>query len=268
MDKCAYLVNSTPKYYYLLELHFTLVRRYAPFIKHLFLATEVPEDSICQRLVKEFGVELIPLKGSEAGFLDSRHHALRQLALSGRFRYVLPMQEDFLLDRVPDLGALEEACSIMELSKNYIASMRLMPCPGPNGPMFESYPLWAGILPTTDTYGFTFQATLWSLDACCDWYRAISNKLEEDYPVSKTAPDQRRHIEIRANFAENPDGQKFFWEFFHDRQQTHLGWIRAGTWPNAVYLSPWPYRPTAIVQGNLVPWAAEMGEREGVMGQT
>ena len=145
MDKCAYLVNSTPKYYYLLELHFTLVRRYAPFIKHLFLATEVPEDSICQRLVKEFGVELIPLKVSEAGFLDSRHHALRQLALSGRFRYVLPMQEDFLLDRVPDLGALEEACTIMELSKNYIASMRLMPCPGPKGPMFESYDYGLGL---------------------------------------------------------------------------------------------------------------------------
>jgi hypothetical protein len=31
-----------------------------------------------------------------------------------------------------------------------------------------------------------------------------------------------------------------------------------------VYLSPWPYRPTAIVQGRLEPWAAELGKREGV----
>jgi hypothetical protein len=31
-----------------------------------------------------------------------------------------------------------------------------------------------------------------------------------------------------------------------------------------VYLSPWPYRPTAIVHGRLEPWAAELGLREGV----
>jgi hypothetical protein len=44
----------------------------------------------------------------------------------------------------------------------------------------------------------------------------------------------------------------------------HVGWKRAGPWSNAVYMSPWPYRPTAIVQGRLEPWAAELGKREGV----
>jgi hypothetical protein len=247
----------------MLPLHFTLIRRYAPFIQNLFLATEEPDHPVCQE-VAAMGVELIPLKKEEAGFLESRYYAIQALALSGRFLYVLPMQEDFLLDRVPDLGALEEACRIMLVSKGHIASMRLMPCPGPKGPIFNAYPLWAGLTPTTDEYGFTFQATLWSIDSCCLWYKALCKKLEEEWPLATTSPDQRKYIEIRANFAENAEGQAFFWEFFHERQQTHLGWLRAGPWSNAVYLSPWPYRPTAIVQGKLEPWAAELGKREGL----
>jgi len=261
MDQVAYLVNSTPNYYYLLPLHFTLVKRYAPFMEHLFLATEVPDHPVCEE-VKEMGVTLIPLKRS--GFLDSRADALQQLSLSGKFRYVLPVQEDFLLDRIPDLGALVEAQMIMEDSKGVIASTRLMPSPGPRGPAFSCRPSWFGLTSATDAYGFTFQATLWSVDACCAWYTALTEKLEAEWPVATTPPQQRTHIEVRGNFAENAAGQQFFWKFFKERGQAHLGWARAGPWPNAVYLSPWPYRPTAIVHGRLEPWAAELGLREGV----
>ena len=264
MDKCAYLVNSTPKYYYMLPLHFALVRRYAPFLENLFLATEEPDHPICKQVVEEYGVEILPLKASEAGFLESRLAALQALALSARFLYVLPMQEDFLLDRAADLDTLIAAAEILLLSKGAIASARLMPCPGPKGPAFEADKRWAGVLPSTDAYGFTFQATLWTLDGCCLWYRALCKKLEEEYPLATTSPDQRRHAEIRANFAENAEGQRFFWKFFAERKQVHLGWIRFGPWANAVYMSPWPYRPTAIVQGALEPWATELAVREGV----
>ena len=265
MEKTAYLVNSTPKYYYMLPLHFTLLDRYAPFVTmRRFLATEVPDHPICQQLVKEHGVELIPLKDSESGFLESRAVALQALALTGHFLYVLPMQEDFLLDRTPDLGGFEEALTILQLSRGEIASARLMPCPGPKGPMCDEYPSWSGITSRTDTYGFTFQATLWTLEACCRWYRALTTRFEEEFPFATTSPEQRRHAEIRVNFAENADGQRFFWEFFGSSQQVHIGWNRAGPWPNAVYISPWPYRPTAIVQGRLEPWASELAAREGM----
>lgn len=263
MDRVAYLVNSTPEYYYMLPLHFLLVRRYAPFIEHLFLATEVPDHPICSEVANKHGVTLIPLEQKDAGFLASRAAALQQLSLSGKFLYVLPVQEDFLVDRTPDLGALAEALTIMEDSHGLIASARLMPCPGPRGPPMPSRPLWAGLTPTTDEYGFTFQATLWSLEACCAWYMGIMARLEEGWPAASTSPEQRRHIEIRVNIAENADGQQFFWKFFKSRRQAHIGWIRAGPWSNAVYLSPWPYRPTAIVQGRLEPWAAELAHREG-----
>lgn len=264
MDRVAYLVNSTPAYYYLLPLHFTLLRRYAPFMTNLFLATEVPEHSICQQIKAEFSVTLIALNAEDAGFLRSRAAALQQLSLMGKFTHVLPVQEDFLIDRDPDYGALVEALTILEDSQGLIASARLMPCPGPKGVSMTSRPLWAGITSKTDEYGFTFQSTLWSLEACYAWYMALVKKLEEEWPAATTPPEQRKHVEIRGNFAENTEGQQFFWKFFKERQQVHIGWIRVGPWSNAVYLSPWPYRPTAIVQGRLEPWAAELGLREGV----
>ena len=50
----------------------------------------------------------------------------------------------------------------------------------------------------------------------------------------------------------------------------HLAWPRTGSWSNAVYLCPWPYRPTAVTRGNLEPFAKELFQREGVKldGQT
>jgi hypothetical protein len=256
MNKCAYLVNSTPKYYGLLPLHFTLVKRYAPWLDMgLFLATEQPDHPICQE-VKAMGVELIPLKSSEAGFLESRAAALQQLCLSGRFRMVLPMQEDFLLEREADAEALIESFALLDLGYK---SARLMPCPGPGGPRLGDAPDWA-VINSTEQYGFTFQATVWQLDACYLWYKALCAKLEAEWPVATTSVEKRRQIEIRANFAENIEGQRFFWK----QGGEHVGWKRAGPWSNAVYMSPWPYRPTAIVQGKLEPWAAELGKREGV----
>jgi hypothetical protein len=245
----------------MLPIHFALVRRYAPFVKNLFLATEVPDHPICVSVAKTYGVELIPLKARDAGFLKSRSAALK--ALLGRFAYVLPMQEDFLIDRHANKEAIENAMQILVLSKGGIASARLTPCPGPKGPVFDEFPCWAGITAATDEYGFSFQGTLWSTEACHAWYNAICARLEEEYPFAKTSPDQRRHIEIRVNYAENAEGQRFFWEFFNGRG-LHIGWIRAGPWSNAVYMSPWPYRPTAIVQGRLEPWAVELAKREGV----
>jgi len=265
MNRCAYLVNSTPKYYFMLPLHFALLRRHAPLLEMpLILATEEPDHPICQQVARDYGVELLPLKKEDSGFLKSRATALQSLALSARFLYVLPVQEDFLLDRAPDYEAILDAMATMLHTKGLIASVRLMPCPGPKGAVFESSPIWAGLTPETDTYGFTFQATLWTLDSCLLWYTALCEKLEKEFPVATTDPVARLHVEIRGNFAENTEGQRFFWEFFRHRRQAHIGSIRAGPWPNAVYMAPWPYRPTAIVQGKLEPWASELAAREGM----
>jgi hypothetical protein len=169
------------------------------------------------------------------------------------------MQEDFLLDRQPDVPALKDALDLLS-KQSHVASVRLMPSPGPAGPAYKGF---ARITPETDHYGFTFQATLWKLETCLAWYTAITEELEAAWPKATTRPEKRIAVETRYNFAENPDGQKFFWKLFDRRDEVHIGWKRAGPWRNAVYLSPWPYRPTAIVQGKVEPWAVELAEREG-----
>jgi len=68
-DVCI-LINSTPKYYSILVLQVGLLRRYAPKLKwRVFLATEVPDHEVCQRLVKDFGVELVLLSQDDSGIL-------------------------------------------------------------------------------------------------------------------------------------------------------------------------------------------------------
>ena len=63
------------------------------------------------------------------------------------------------------------------------------------------------------------------------------------------------------NIAENNIGQELFSSLFNDK--TIIGYIRQYKEPNAVYMSPWPYRPTAVIKGVLQPFAIELSLREG-----
>ena len=231
------------------------------------LATEVPEHPIVKQVAAEFDVEVLVIPSEEAGFLDSRAAALRALAAAAPARgweFVLPVQEDFLLDRPPallDMGDSDGAYSRLQAGKG-VASVRLMPCPGPQrvtNEIANYFPL----TPEADTYGFTFQATLWRLEDCAEWYRCLCNELEVAWPRATTEPAKRIEMEVRANFAENADGQRLFWRWSAAHGVRHEAYRRAGPWSNAVYLCPWPYRPTAIVKGRLESWAEEMGRREG-----
>lgn len=263
-SRMVILLNSTPKYYYLLPLHLEMLYRYGSVLQvpDVVFATEVPDHPICKKIEESYsGVKLLRLDAADAGFLDSRAAALRALRATGEYDYVLPLQEDFLLDRRPNWEAIDQAV-LPALDRGY-ASVRLMPCPGPQKKQSEMAAWWE-LDQSADTYGFTFQATVWRLDACADFYTAMCERLEKVAPRGATPPAQRIQLEVRANFAENADGQRFFWEFFAARGQRHLAWRRAGPWPNAVYLCPWPYRPTAIVRGQLEDWARDLAKREGV----
>ena len=158
-DVCI-LINSTPKYYSILLLQVGLLRRYAPRLKwRLFLATEVPDHEICRRLVKDFGVELVILDTKDSGFLESRAAGVR--GLPSEITYVLPLQDDFILDREPMYDMLDEACKILDMDRN-VASLRLTPCPGPakEDPLYNPGKVWK-ILTDNDDMVFTYQATLW-----------------------------------------------------------------------------------------------------------
>jgi len=259
----AYVVNSTPAYFYILPFHFGMLRRYAPSLKWtVILATEVPDDPVCKEVAAKYDVEILPLDPKDAGFLDSRRAAGE--ALVTRFKYIFPVQEDFILERQMDGPEFASLLNRMD-DDSRLVSARCMPCPGPFPDDDQCANLWSWqhLEPVMDSMGFVFQATMWKTSAFAQWYIAICGRLEELAPRETTDPKERAFIEVRGNLAENSEGQKVFWNMSYDLLWRHIGYTRCGKQPNGVYLSPFPYRPTAIVRGLLEPWAKELARREG-----
>jgi hypothetical protein len=252
----AYLINSTPKYYYLLPLHLMLVRRYAPELAWpIYIATEEPEHPILVECVNTYGVQILPLKQDDRFFLESRLAAT--LALPPEIKCVFPMQEDFLLERKPDAEAIKEAATLLE-SMTELSSIRFMPCPGP--PTTQKVG-WASLKGTH--YMFSYQATLWRR---ADYQLFLSAVLdmggfESLCPPNLSDDKRKKWLQVDFNIAENQFGQQKFAEILGHKN--HLGWVRQGKQPNAVYLSPWPYRPTAVEKGVLGQWAIDLAKREG-----
>jgi len=248
----AYLLNSTPKYYYILELHIVLLKRYSSLPWPVYLATEEPDHVMCILLKEKYGVNILVLEKENSSFLASRKRALE--LLPSHIQFVLPMQEDFLLERFVDL---EELANARLLLCGDGPCVRLMPCPGPDASNKDRRPCWKYI--TNDTYKFTFQASLWKRADCLRWYSAI---VDEVAKYTFSSEEERNIFEVKYNIAENAIGQALFAKLFAGRQL--VGYTRKYKAANAVYHCPWPYRPTAIVKGVLQPFAKELAEREGV----
>jgi hypothetical protein len=256
----AYLVNSCPKYFYILPLHFALIRLYAPSLAWpLFLATEVPDHPVVVQVARDFNVTVIRLPVAAAGFLDSRRAATA--ALSAGIRYVFPMQEDFLLDRPPAAEAIEQSLAMLDGDPS-ITQLRYMPCPGPAETDSCIGDPWYILNPENNTYMYSFQATMWRREDFQTWYNALTAYRDRALEGKNLTESERVRYEVRVNLAENAEGQQLFRKTFPP-PRTHLAHKRAHKAANAVFMSPWPYRPTAIVAGVLQPWAKEMGEREG-----
>ena len=252
-NRIAYLINSTPKYYYILELHLVLLRRYAPNLQwQVYLATEEPNHRICKLLEEKYDVQLLILEPENTSFLTSRKRALE--LLPKEIDMVLLMQEDFLLERFIDKEAIDNSIRYLNGFPRLI-SVRYMPCPGPQGS--KKYTKWLSITKEYDNYGFTFQATLWKRWACQQWYNAIVKKSNEYKDIDT------KILEVDMNIAENAHGQALYYSLFNDNIM--LGWPRAYKASNAVYHCPWPYRPTAIIKGVLQSFAKELAVREGVI---
>jgi hypothetical protein len=258
----AILVNSTPSYYYILPFFFGMLQRYGGNLNwKIYLGTEMADHPICKQVGENFGVELVRIPSAFAGFIDSRWYCLTYL--QGKHDYVLPLQDDFILEMPARLDALSEILELMETNSE-IASVRLMPCPGPaKGTALYKDTELRELSSKTDTYGFTYQATIWRWEDCLVWFQLLADRLQTAAPREFTDPKQRVRLEVGANIAENADGQRKFWELSEALKWHHLAWERVGPWPNAVYLSPFPYRPTAIVRGALEGWAKELAKREG-----
>jgi hypothetical protein len=256
----AIVVNTCPKYFYILEAFFGLLRRYGDQCAWpVYLATEEPEQFHVKRICKQYSVNILPLKPEESDFLESRLAAV--CALPKEVQYILPLQEDFLLER-PGLNytALESALSELD-ERSDLLSVRLMPCPASSerpGGGCKGNP-WIPLGP--NDLLFSYQATIWRREVYEKYIRLlIQNCLEANKELKPQTPEWNRFC-VRVNPAETGFGMDLFKRLYPGGQ--HVCWTRKGAWANAVYWCPWPYRPTAIVQGVLQPWAAELIKREG-----
>jgi len=255
----AYMINTTPKYFFMLELHLTLLKRYAPQLKWpIYLVTEEPNHpTIIELRVKFPNIYTTPLTQDKEAFLESRAEGTR--ALPPHIKYIFPIQEDFLLEGRPIEKIIQEALSILD-EFTQVSSLRLMPCPGPKG--FEHFgeTAWQKLDFNLDSYVFTYQATLWRRHSYQRFMDNLIEEIEKMYPGPKS-PKQKVNLQIRMNLGEVEFGQKILQRI----PGNHLAWPREGEQPNAVYLCSWPYRPTAIVQGRTEGWAVELGIRERIV---
>jgi hypothetical protein len=252
---CAILINTCPKFFYLLEGYFGVLRRYAKDLEWpVFLATEKPNDYTIELVSRKYKINIIELEQHEADFFESRVAAIKKLPKE--IRYILPLQDDFLLERPgPDYKALENALEILDTDRN-VLSLRLMPCPGSSAR--EGYwGVWKKLLP--EDLQFSYQATIWRRDVYYGYFNALIYQGKNMYPDLSGA-DWNRYC-IRVNPAETHPGLYLLKSMFPTG--IHLCWPRKGTFANAVYLCPWPYRPTAVVKGQLESWAEEFIRREG-----
>jgi hypothetical protein len=244
IQNCAYLINTTPKYFYLLPLHITLLHRYSDIQWPIYIATEAKE-----LLPHLDGVHIIELPIRKEAFWDSRAEAVRRLP--EHIKYVFPIQEDFLLEGRPMSDIIYSALNILDTHPT-ISSMRLMPCPGPllfGYKQFLDTP-WVRLDYDSDSIVFTYQATLWRRNNYVEFM---------DLLIKQVTPETQNRMAIKVNLAEIQQGQ----QLLKSLGKEHLAWPREGAHPNAVYLCPWPYRPTAVVRGELEPWAMELMRREG-----
>jgi hypothetical protein len=201
----------------------------------------------------EYPATCITLSDSDSGFWESRVATVT--ALPDEIKYVLPMQEDFLLERKVDSEGLEKILEYMDLYPD-IVSARLMPCPGPVSKI-EVCEGWSQ-LSEKDPYLFVFQATLWRREAYVSYLKAIIQVAKGLYHDLKG--DEWNKVAVGENLAENLAGRSIFLKVFEGKR--HLAWIRSSSRPNAVYDSIWPYRPTAVVKGVFQDWAKELLIRE------
>ena len=255
---CAIVVNSSPKYFYLLDAHFGLLRRYAAACKWpVYLATEVPDDPAVRDVVKRYGVQVLELQDKDADFLESRLAACE--ALPPTVKYILPLQEDFLLER-PGINetALIEALAILD-SNRLVCSLRLMPCPGPLERPVQMGMNWAVL--KHDDLRFSYQATIWRREVYSIYMKSLVEQAYQLNPTLKPRTPEWNQYAIRVNPAETAIGLHCLDALVPTG--IHLCWIRKASWANAVYWCPWPYRPTAIVKGKLEEWAKELVRREG-----
>jgi hypothetical protein len=242
------LINSCPKYNYLAVICCRLIRRYAPLLTWTLVLATTGLSSAETQLLETLNVRIMNQTEEEnLDFIESRCVALR--ILQKEYSFVLLLQDDFFLDREPMYKVLDSAIQFLQENPAYVC-VRLMPCPGPTGIEVGE---WKKI--EQGQYVFSFQAGIWSCKWLLEFFEEMIDISITDFPKYKC---NKNHYWLVVNPCETFVGA----DICRKLEYNAVGFPRAGPWSNAVFLSPWSYRPTAVEKGVLQPWAKEMILRE------
>jgi hypothetical protein len=259
--RAAIVINTCPKYFYLLDGLCGLLRRYSGGLDWpVYLATEVPGDPAVISAVVKHKLQLITLQTKSADFFSSRFAAIEELPKD--IQYVLPIQDDFFIER-PGLNvtAMEDAVRLMDMYPE-LQSFRLMPCPGAKGTETLPGSKWRILKPELGDMLFCYLATIWRREPYRSFIVAMIRLTEEACGEAKPGSVEWSRYAVDMNPAETQIGQDALQRICGPRA-VHCCWARVGAWANAVYQCPFPYRPTAVVKGVFQGWAKELLQREG-----
>lgn len=259
------LINSCSKYSYILHPFFTMLRRWWPDCYYpIYLAC----DGDITEYKEQYKINIIEQE-EDYGFVEGRLDALEKLK---KYQFVIMLQDDFIIERYVDSKTLAKLASIMkdsykeEDATKHIACIRLMPCPGPEG---KEHPNGLREIEGACWCKFSFQASIWNRKYYIRFFTDIIESVKKNLYQShyrkladEIINDKKYWLKlwIKNNIAEGRYGANFTLKY----PEIFLGVIRDGPQSNAVYRSPIPYRPTAIVRGKLEDWAIELFKREGI----
>jgi len=227
----AIVISTTKKYEFIWETFFTLLYKHWPKCEYpIFLIS----DGNPKKLKDKFDINVFETV-DDLGFFQGYRFVLNKI--KDQFRNAILLQDDFLIEKEVDVKFISKCVNIMNNDEK-IGFIRLMPCPGPKGNRIQYDDISLGEIRRDGElpmFSFSCQAALYNVE----FYLKLMNTIKNfNMPASQLERELSNEI------------KKF------DNQL--LGFIRKSSHPDAVYNSPIPYRPTAIVGGKLEEWAKKL----------
>ena len=226
MKNTAIFISSTPKYSFIWDTFFTLLRNNwenCPYPIY-FISTGDTEY-----LTEKYNINIEKIE-KDLGFLESYRYLCQKY--KEKYSHFILLQEDYLIEKKVNQKTLDEYEKIL-FEKENIGFIRTMPCPGPKGEKRRFGDIELRKINKNEDYSFCFQSSFWNLEYFFDFTKIPKN---------------------------SPSGSENFLakKMRRCRKKENWGFIRPFKESHAVYESPIPYRPTAIVKGKLQGWAKKL----------
>ena len=218
------IIASTHKYCYIWNPFFDLLKKFWPDHPEVyFMSDGSPEYLADKYQIRVFNVH------KDLGFLETYEYLLDFV----KTPTVILLQEDFLIERPVNKELINDLIETFKTHKD-IGYIRCTPCPGPKGNAIQYPKVMLGLFHPQQDYLFSFQATIWRV--------SFLSQLLQGY----------QHRSTILNI------EKDLTQLLSRTSHKLLGIIRTDNSPDGVFQSPIPYRPTAIIKGQIQPWAIEL----------